>query len=219
MKTISPKVRQMFLFATAAVLLVVGMGISAVAQSRGAGRGPGAGGGARPVPTIVRPTRDIVVVPGARRGPVADLPNPSTRVRRMPEVDRGREERERRDPDRDWDRRDDERDDERRRRQDDNGNRFQKFARWLGVSPERLQNFYQEAKAANPDLRLGQFFSAIVIANRLHGSNPNVTPQAILRGLDSGMSLERTLVALGLSGDEAKAAVKWAERLVKHLKP
>jgi len=67
--------------------------------------------------------------------------------------------------------------------------------------------------------RLNQFFASFVIANRLNGSYPNVEPQAILRGLDSGMSLERTLVALGVSAEEAKAAENWGERVVNQLKP
>jgi hypothetical protein len=82
-----------------------------------------------------------------------------------------------------------------------------------------LQNAYLAAKANNEDLRFSQFFSALVIANRVNGSNPNVTAQAILRGLDSGMSMERTLVALGMTAEEAKAAAKWAERIFNYLKP
>lgn len=171
------------------------------------------------------PRREIIVVPGGRRGfPGDDFPTPVERPRRLPDVERTRddherrrrEEHERRD---ERERRDEDARRESPRRHDEEANRFQKLARWLNVSPERLQNFYLQAKAANPDLRLSQFFSALIIANRLNDSNPNVTPQAILRGLDSGMSLERTLVALGLSAEEANAAAKWAQRIANHLKP
>jgi hypothetical protein len=170
----------------------------------------------------MRPGRDIVVVPAGRRGPAIDeFPG---RVRRVPEIDRrddiNRRERERRDVERpEVERRDEETRRDVSRRQEDEANRFQKLGRWLGVDPERLQNYYQQAKANNPDLRLGQFFGALVIANRLNGSSPNVTAQAILRGLDAGMNMERTLVALGLTAEEAKSAAKWAERVVNHLKP
>lgn len=227
MKTVTLK---KCLFAAAAgLLLSPGMSLDVFAQSRGdaAGRGASAGGGVRPSGPIE--SRRVVVIPGDRRGSVIDnFPAPT---RRIPDIERTRRdedertrraERERRDERRrqeDKTRREETRRREATRRHEEEANRFQKLGRWLDVSPERLQNFYLEAKAANPNLRLGQFFAAFVIANRLNGSHPSVTPQAILRGLDGGMSLERTLGALGLSGEEIKAAVKWAERVVNHLKP
>lgn len=224
MKTVTLK---RFLFVAAASLLLTGaIGVDAFAQSRGGagGRGAGAGGGVRPSGAA-----RVIVVPGGRRGStIDDFPMPT---RRIPDVDRTRrdeherarrEEREVRDERRrqeDETRREETRRREATRRHQEEANRFQKLARWLDVSPERLQNFYLEAKAANPNLRLSQFFAAFVIANRLNGSHPSVTPQAILRGLDSGMSLERTLGALGLNAEEVSAAVKWAQRVVNHLKP
>ena len=204
-------------------LSVIGLSADALAQSRGGARRAGVGG-VRPVGGIVRPTRDIIMVPGGRRGTIDDFPMPTSRIRRVPDVERTRRhENERREHERrphlDDGRQEETREPETIRHHDNEANRFQKLGRWLGVSPERLQSFFQEAKAANPDLRLSQFFSAMVLSNRLNDSFPNVKPQAILRGLDSGMSLERTLVALGLSAEEAKAAVNWAERVVKYLKP
>ena len=170
--------------------------------------------------------RESILVPeGTARFPVDDFPMPSGRDRSIADIERTRrdddertrrEERERRD---ERGRQEDETRREETRRHDEGANRFQKLGRWLDVSPERLQNFYQQAKAVNPDLRLSQFFAAFVIANRVNSSNPSVTPQAILRGQESGMSLEQTLVALGLNAEEARAAAKWAERVVNHLKP
>lgn len=231
MKTVTLK---RFLFVVVASLLLgAGMSVDAFAQSRGGagGRGAGAGGGVRPSgPSGSR--REVILVPAGRRGsPIDDFPVPTRGTREITDVERTRrdehertrrEERERRDERRrqeDETRREETRRREATRRHDEEANRFQKLARWLEVSPERLQNFYLEAKAANPNLRLSQFFSAFVIANRLNGSHPSVTPQAILRGLDSGMSLERTLGVLGLNGEEVSAAVKWAQRVVNHLKP
>lgn len=226
--------KRIWLGAATGVLLIAGMSADTFAQGRGGagGRGAGAGnpsgGGVRPVGVPTGPGRGIIVFPGDRRGSIDDFPVPT---RRVPDVDRTRRDelerirREEREGTRERRRQEDEtrREEARRReatrRDAEEANRFQKLARWLEVSPERLQNFYLEAKAANPDLRLGQFFAAFVISNRLNGSNPNVTPQAILRGLDSGMSLERTLGALGLSAEEVSAAVKWAQRIVNHLKP
>lgn len=220
MKTLTLK---KFLFmATACLLLSVGMGAVAFAQVRGGGRGAGVGGnpsgGSRPAGGVIAPQRGIIVAPGRRGFPGDDFPTPIERTRRMPDIERPRDDHDRRRRE-ERERRDEDARREAARRHDDEANRFQKLGRWLNVSPERLQSFYQQAKAANPDLRLGQFFSALILANRLNGSNPNVTPQAILRGLDSGMSLERTLVALGLSAQEANAAAKWAQRIANHLKP
>lgn len=212
-----------FLFLAATGLLGAGVSVDVVAQHRGGGRAPGVVGSVRPVGSAATlPGREIIGMTPRRRGAIDDSPLPSRRDTRVLDVERTRREaaerteRERREQER--------RDDENRRRagdrrEEDEANRFQKLGRWLSVSPERLQNFYLQAKAADPDLRLSQFFAAFVIADRLSGSNPSVTPQAILRGLDSGMSMERTLLALGLNGEEASAAIKWAERIVKHLKP
>ncbi len=210
MKTVSMKVP--FLLAAAILTLIAAVSTNVFAQGRGAGRGAGAGREARPVGGATGSVRDITVMPGGRRDfPVREFP-----TRRAPEIDRTRrvdhERRER-------ERRDEDTRRETRRRHDDEANRFQKLARWLDVSPERLQNFYQQAKSVNPDLRPSEFFAALVISHRLNGSNPNVTPQAILRGLNSGMSLERTLVNLGLTPEEATDAVKWAQRIFNHLKP
>lgn len=234
MKTLTLK-RFLIVVATG-FLLGAGTSKDAFAQSRGGAGGRGAGAGGNMSGGGVRPVggarREIILVPGGRRGfLVDDFPMPTGRDRRIPDIDRTRrdehertrrEERERRDERKrqaDETRREETRRREATRRHEEAANRFQKLARWLEVSPERLQNFYLEAKTANPDLRLGQFFAAFVIANRLNGSNPSVTAQSILRGVDSGMSLERTLVALGLGAEEASAAVKWAERVVNHLKP
>ena len=225
MKTVT--LRKFLFLAAASLLLIGGIGADTLAQSRGGAgsRGAGTGGGVRPTGTSG--SRREVIVPQGRRGsPIDDFPMPTRgipeRTRRDEDERARREERERRDERRrqeDERRREEARRREATRRHDEEANRFQKLARWLGVSPERLQSFYQEAKAANPNLRLSQFFAAFVIANRLNGSNPGVTAQAILRGQDSGMSLERTLVTLGLSAQEASAAVKWAERVVNQLKP
>ena len=229
-----------FLFVAASVVLLsAAMGLDAFAQSRGGagGRGAGAGGGVRPGGPVgpSGSRRETITVPGGRQGyPVDDFPRPNLpneTDRAIPDIDRARrdeqerarrEERDLREARRRLEnetRREEARRRDAIRRHDEEANRFQKLARWLEVSPERLQNFYLEAKAANPNLRLGQFFAAFVIANRLNSSHPSVTPQAILRGLDSGMNLERTLGTLGLTAEEIKATVKWAERLVNHLKP
>jgi hypothetical protein len=209
--------RSLLLAAATSVTLAAGFTTSVFAQGRGGAAGRGAGA---PMPSTGR----TVVVP-TNRGPVANFPTPARRVtdidrvrgdeierrRRVDDERRRRAERDERERDR--------RDDETRRRRDGDANRFQPFARWLGVDPERLQNAFIAAKENNPNLGFSQFFSAFVIAERANGSNPNVTAQAILRGLDSGMSLERSLVTLGMTAEEAKNAAKWAERIFNHLKP
>ena len=208
---------------TVSLVMTGGIWINSFAQSRGGGaRNTGASGGVRPSGPA-GPRREVILVPaGRQRYPTADYPWPTRDGRDSPDVDRSRrDERTTRDESQRHDNEARRQDDRRAadRRSSEDANRFQKLARWLGVSPERLQSFYQEAKQENPDLRLSQFFAAFVIANRLNGSHPSVTPQSILRGLDSGMSLERTLSALGLSAEEIKATVNWAERVVNHLKP
>lgn len=93
--------------------------------------------------------------------------------------------------------------------------RFTGLARKLNTTPEALQSQYQAARAANPDLKFGQFVAANVVSGNLSATHPKVTTSAILSGLQSGKSLGQTLQNLGVSKSEAKAAEKKARRAVK----
>ena len=89
---------------------------------------------------------------------------------------------------------------------------FRGIAAKLGTPSDALENSYQAAKQANPKLTRGQFVSANMVAHNLGSTNPAITTQAILNGLQSGKSLGQTLQALGLSEKEADAAERQAKR-------
>jgi hypothetical protein len=100
MKTVSSKrcLKRLVLLAATGILLVAGMTVDVFAQNRGGGRGATVGGGVRPVGTVTRPGREIIVGPVGRRRSIDDFPMPTGRVRRVPDVERmPRDKRERRD--------------------------------------------------------------------------------------------------------------------------
>lgn len=88
----------------------------------------------------------------------------------------------------------------------------------LHVNANDLRADYQAALTTNPNLTFGQFVAATRLAHNLGRRNPNITRDAILAGLASGKSIGQTLHNLGLGKDEAKAAVKEADRETKQSK-
>lgn len=96
--------------------------------------------------------------------------------------------------------------------------RHPNLANDLHVNANDLRADYRAALAVNPNLKFGQFVAATRLAANLGDRNPNITRAAILNGLANGDSLGRTLRNLGLGKDEAKAAVKRAEREIKSSK-
>ncbi|HEX8096644.1 MAG TPA: hypothetical protein VF507_01355 [Pyrinomonadaceae bacterium] len=94
-------------------------------------------------------------------------------------------------------------------------NRLNGIATRLNTTPEALRTAYDTARAANPNLKFGQFIAANVIASNLSASNPNITTAAILAGLNNGRSIGRTLQDLGLSEQQAREAERAARRRAK----
>jgi hypothetical protein len=88
----------------------------------------------------------------------------------------------------------------------------------MNMSANQLRSGYQAALATNPDLKFGQFVAANRIAKNLGARNPNITTDAILQGLADGKSIGQRLQELGLSSNEAKDAVKTADREIKESK-
>lgn len=82
----------------------------------------------------------------------------------------------------------------------------------MHVNANDLRADYQTALTANPNLTFGQFVAATRLAHNLGARNPNITRDAILAGLANGDSIGHTLQNLGFGKDEAKAAVKEADR-------
>ena len=87
--------------------------------------------------------------------------------------------------------------------------------RVLRTNANDLRNGYQAALRVNPDLKFGNYVSATRLGQNLGRRFPNVTRDAILQGLNSGMSLGRTLRSLGLGEHEANEARKQVERELK----
>jgi hypothetical protein len=92
------------------------------------------------------------------------------------------------------------------------------LAKGMNMSANELRDGYQAALATNPDLKFGQFVAANRIAKNLGSRNPNITTDAILQGLADGKSIGQRLQELGLSSNEAKDAVKTADREIKESK-
>ena len=92
------------------------------------------------------------------------------------------------------------------------------MANGMNMSANQLRSGYQAALANNPDLKFGQYVAANRIAKNLGSRNPNITTDAILRGLAGGQSIGQTLQGLGLNSKEAKDAEKAAEQEIKESK-
>jgi hypothetical protein len=92
------------------------------------------------------------------------------------------------------------------------------MANGTNMSANQLRSGYQAALKTNPDLKFGQYVAANRIAKNLGSRNPKVTTDAILLGLASGKSIGQTLQGLGVSSNEAKDAVKMADREIKESK-
>ena len=95
---------------------------------------------------------------------------------------------------------------------------FGGIASKLGIPAKDLENQFEAAQAANPNLTRGQFIAANVLAKNLGTKNPAITTMAILDGLQSGKSIGQTLHSLGLSESDAKEAERAADREVKEAK-
>ncbi len=92
------------------------------------------------------------------------------------------------------------------------------MANGMNMSANQLRSSYQTALATNPNLKFGQFVAANRIAKNLGLRNPNITTDSILQGLAGGKSIGQRLQELGLSSQEAKDAVKNADREIKESK-
>jgi hypothetical protein len=92
---------------------------------------------------------------------------------------------------------------------------FKGIASKLGTTPQALEDAFEAARKANPNLKRGQFVAANMLAHNLGDKNPSITTQAILDGLAGGKSIGRTLQGLGLSADQAKDAERQADRDAK----
>ena len=89
------------------------------------------------------------------------------------------------------------------------------LAKALNTNANSLRSGYAAALAINPELKFGQYVSATRLGQNLGRRFPNISRDAILNGLNSGMSLGRTLQSLGLGEREAKEARKQVERELK----
>src|ERR1051325_9704005 len=98
---------------------------------------------------------------------------------------------------------------------DDDLNDHPGLPRALHTNANDLRAGYQSALATNPDLTFGNYVAATRLGQNLNARFPNVTRDAILRGLASGRSLGQTLQDLGLNSDESKDAKKQADREIK----
>ncbi len=177
-------------------LLAFGMNTSIVAQGRGGGRGAGAGGGR---PAGVGQPSGVGVGGGLgtaseRSGGRSDRGLGTASERSGGRVDEGLA-RARAAHDN-------------RQQADAEMRRNPQVADELNTTPDRLRRGYEEALAANPNLKFGQFVAANMLARNLGANNPRVTTGAILNGLAEGNSIGRTLQSLGVSKHEAEDAVR-----------
>ena len=92
---------------------------------------------------------------------------------------------------------------------------FNGIAQKLGTTSTALQQAYEAARTANPNLTRGQFIAANVAAHNLGEKNPAITTQALLDGLKSGKSLGQALHGLGLGAKDAAQAEQAAEKEAK----
>ena len=204
------KIKQFTTWASLALALVLLAGASstAFAQGRGRGGGGGGGGGMGRGGGSGGVSRGLGTASGRSGGRSDDgLGNASDRSRGRSDdgLERARER----------SRRDEERRVGDAPRTENELHRFNGIARKLDTTPEALRQQYMAARAANPDLKFGQFVAANVVADNLSGRHPGITAQAILSGLESGRSIGQTLRDLGLNEDEAKEAEKAAKREIK----
>ncbi len=162
-------------------LLAFGMNTSIVAQGRGGGRGAGAGGG-RPA-GVGQPS-------GVGVGGGLGTASERSEGRADEGLARARAAR------------------DNRQQADAEMRRNPQVADELNTTPDRLRRGYEEALAANPNLKFGQFVAANMLARNLGANNPRVTTGAILNGLAEGNSIGRTLQSLGVSKHEAEDAVR-----------
>jgi hypothetical protein len=199
-----------FGIALLSVLFIAGAQVTASAQGRGRGGGggnPGMGGG----PGGSQGVGGGLGTASGRSGGRSDdgLGNASGRSNGRSDdgLDRARA-------------RGENRENERRRgdepRTEEDLHRFQGISRKLNTTPETLRSQYEAARAANPNLKFGQFVAANVVADNLGATHSNITTAAILSGLQSGRSIGQTLQDLGLSNSEAKLAEKNAKREIEH---
>jgi hypothetical protein len=92
------------------------------------------------------------------------------------------------------------------------------LAKGMNMSANELRDGYQAALANNPKMKKNQIVAANRNAKNLGSRNPNITADAILQGLADGKSIGQRLQELGLSSNEAKDAVKTADREIKESK-
>lgn len=88
----------------------------------------------------------------------------------------------------------------------------------LNTTADELRDGYRQAHIYNVFLTFGQYVTATRLAANLGPTHPNVTRTAILDGLAARKSMGRTLRDLGLGKEEAKEAVRRAEREYKESK-
>jgi hypothetical protein len=194
------------------ILFIAGAQISVSAQGRGRGSGggnPGVGGG--PPSGSPGVDRGLGNASGRSGGRSDDgLGNASDRSGRRSDdgLNRARSRGENRNNDARGD----------APRTDKDLHRFQGIANKLNTTPDALRTQYEAARAANPNLKFGQFVAANVVADNLGATHTNITASAILAGLQSGRSIGQTLQDLGLSSSEAKLAEKNAKNEIKHRK-
>jgi hypothetical protein len=97
--------------------------------------------------------------------------------------------------------------------------RFSGIAAKLGTTPQALAEAFAVARQQDPMLKHKDFMVANVLAHNLGGANPRVTTPALLAGLKNGKTLRQTLVTLGLTAADAKAAHKAASNEVEEVDP
>ena len=97
--------------------------------------------------------------------------------------------------------------------------RFGGIAAKLGTTPQALAQAFEAARQQDPTLKHKDFMAANILAHDLGGAHPKVTTQALLAGLKAGKTLRQTLVTLGLTADDAKAAAKAANAEVEAVDP
>lgn len=104
------------------------------------------------------------------------------------------------------------------RRADDDLREHPGVPRALKMNANDLRAGYQAALVTNPDLSFGNYVAATRLSQNLGSRHPNITRDAILRGLASGRNLGRTLQDLGLSERESKDARRRVENEIKQAK-
>ena len=88
----------------------------------------------------------------------------------------------------------------------------------LNTTADELREGYREALSRNLFLKFDQYLAATRLAANLGPARPNVTREAILKGLATDKSIGRTLRDLGLSKEEAKEAENRVKSEIKESK-